>query len=88
MRDIFCIIQYRVWVTSDRDYAVKEYAMLTLRKRCWEWTMKIIPVQKAKEIIDSNNMVEVVANQHGRVWELPDLSFKQKFRGKYRIIYD
>jgi hypothetical protein len=82
---VFCVIKYGVWVGN---YETTEYAILRLKPRFWEWTMDVLPSREAKEIIDENNMVEVVKNKHGRVWELPDVSFKQKFRGKYKIIYD
>jgi hypothetical protein len=82
---IFCIIKYRVWLC--KEYKTAEYALLTMLPCRWKWNTDIITPQYANEIIDGHSMVEVLSNEHGRVWELPAVSFKSKYRGKYKYEY-
>jgi hypothetical protein len=80
--DVFCVIKYKVWFC--RDYETTEYAKLQLSNDGWDYSLTVIPAKKAKEMIAEYGMIEKIANEYGRVWERPRVSFKRRFRGKYK----
>jgi hypothetical protein len=76
-----------VWFSCG-DYEATEYAILKLKRYGSMYTTTVIPAKKAKELIIEHNMKEKLANEYGRVWELPRASFKRRFSGTFKYGYD
>jgi hypothetical protein len=60
-----------------------EYALITLMRDRRTVDEFAIPTREARDVIAERDMIEVLNNEYGRVWELPGASFKKKFKGKY-----
>jgi hypothetical protein len=81
MDPAFLIVKYSV--TFSEDYRASEYAQITLMKDRQTVRENVIAPGRALEIIDENSMEEVLNNEYGRVWELPTVPFRKRFKGKY-----
>ena len=60
------------------DMVAYEYRKLSL-----PYNETVISESRAKQLIASDKMQLVVNNKHGKVWELPDNSFKKEYKKLY-----